>query len=290
MNATILRKPSSIATSIQMKRDQDKRAILLLEGTTDERVFDEFIDSTKTKIVITYGKNNLIDVARLLIDYSFKGFLGIIDADYYYLDGEEPGIENLFLTDHHDLENLILSSSSFMKIVNEFGITSKVSKFSSDLRKDLFIRARPLGYLRWISVKDNFEINFNKCDIEIEFEKLVDKETLDMDLDNLIAQLIEWSGDSLHVDKEAIKSRIVPLIEENSIDPLLLCQGSDIIKILTIGLIYVFGNKRGKTLNANVLDGMFRVSYKFKDFKKTKLFEQILSWEKTNSPYVIFQN
>ena len=139
-------------------------------------------------------------------------------------------------------------------------------------------------------MKDNFEINFNKCDIEIEFEKLVDKETLDMDLDNLIAQLIEWSGDSLHVDKEAIKSRIVPLIEENSIDPLLLCQGSDIIKILTIGLIYVFGNKRGKTLNANVLDGMFRVSYKFKDFKKTKLFEQILSWEKTNSPYVIFQN
>lgn len=80
-----------------------------------------------------------------------------MDADFWRLEGKQPASPNLFTTDTHDLETMILESKALEKLLTEYGSVTKIRKFTEkagkDIRQALLDICAPIGYLRWNSQK-----------------------------------------------------------------------------------------------------------------------------------------
>jgi hypothetical protein len=72
-----------IAPQIRMERQVLKKfPFLLLEGDTDIKRFDRYIDEGACSAVNCYGRNRAIEAIELLYDEGFSGAVAIVDADF----------------------------------------------------------------------------------------------------------------------------------------------------------------------------------------------------------------
>jgi hypothetical protein len=62
-----------VAAQIRMLRQVHKGTVLILEGETDARIFDRFIDLNACRIEIGCGKSNVLEALDLLEDEGFPG-------------------------------------------------------------------------------------------------------------------------------------------------------------------------------------------------------------------------
>ncbi|MCD4845641.1 MAG: DUF4435 domain-containing protein [Methanosarcinales archaeon] len=275
--------PFDIANNVRMTRTLHKGAILIVEGTTDIRVYERFLSKTKCKFIPAHGKDNAIGALSILEKKGFKGILTIIDADFWRLDGIKPKTPNLFLTDTHDLETIIISSDAFDKILNEFGSVNKIKKLNKPIREMLLESGIPIGFLRWISSpnKENISLFFKN----LSFYKFVDKKTLEVDIDNLIKE-VKFNSNNSTLDENLIKKQLIILMK-SEYDPWQVCSGHDLVQILSIGFLNIFGNHRGKETTPEVVDGLLRISFEFSHFCLTDLYKSIVDWEKLNQSFEI---
>ncbi|MCI0470690.1 MAG: DUF4435 domain-containing protein, partial [Candidatus Aminicenantes bacterium] len=271
---------------VRMTRSLHKGAILVVEGDTDSRVYDGFIDCSACMIIPSHGKDNAINALKILENEKYPGILAIIDADFWRIDGIKPDSVNLLLTDTHDLETMILSKSKALgKILGEFGSKYKISKFASPIDVALCKNALPIGFFRWISseTKDNLNLKFKG----ISFEKFVDETKLEINIDRLIAEVKRNSGDK-NIDEKSITIKITSLMNEN-FDPWQICSGHDMVQVLAIGLRYIFGNKKAEPITAEILEGVLRITYEYSEFCLTGVYMAIREWENRNSPYKVLK-
>src|SRR5260370_5803223 len=108
-----------VAAQIRLTRQIHKGTILLLEGSTDARVFHRFIDRASCDIEISYGKQNALAALDLLEDEGFPGVVAVVDADFDRIRGTTYSLENLCSTDLHDLDLTIFASAAFDRYVVE---------------------------------------------------------------------------------------------------------------------------------------------------------------------------
>jgi len=267
----------SIVNTARMMRTQYTGTILMVEGSTDERVYGNFVSNTKCRLIIATGKDKAVRALELLENGGLDGILTIIDADFWRLDGIEPDSSNLLMTDSHDLETMILYSDALDKVLSEFGSAGKIAKLGRPIRDILLECGLPIGYLRWLSspTKDNLSLKFK----ELSFDKFVDEKTLCVDVDNLIRELKTNSKDST-LDENETKLKIMVLAGE----------GHDLVQILSVGLINLFGNPRSVgTVTHDPVDGMLRLAYNHSHFCLTRLHNSIKDWEKANPPFTVVE-
>jgi hypothetical protein len=272
----------SIVNTARMMRTQYAGTILIVEGSTDARVYGDFVSKTECRLIIATGKDNAISALELLENGDIDGVLTIVDADFWRLDGNEPNSSNLLLTDSHDLETMILYSDALDKVLSEFGSDKKITELGKPIRDILLESGLPVGYLRWLSstTKDNLSLKFK----ELSFDEFVDEQTLRVSIDNLIIELKINSGDST-LDENATKLKIMTLGWERH-DHWQVCSGHDLVLILSIGLRNIFGNpRRGKTVTSDQVDGMMRLAYNYSHFCLTILHNSIKDWEKANPSF-----
>lgn len=275
--------PQDIANNVRMMRAQYHGAILIVEGGTDMRVYEPFVDEAHCKLTPACGKENAIGALDILEKNRLEGVLVIVDADFWRLDGTKPNSPNLLLTDTHDLETMILSSDALEKVTSEFASPAKISKLGKPIRDILLESAAPIGFFRWLSsaTKDNLCVEFKK----LAFDNFVDRRSLKVDIDKLIREA-KVKSQNPSLDASAITRRIAKL-ETVGYDLWQVCSGHDLVQILSIGLKSLFGNRRAKGVTPQIVDGMLRVAYEYSHFCYTQLYASIKSWSKANQPYEI---
>lgn len=275
----------SIVNVARMMRTQYTGTILIVEGSTDARVYGRLVSETECRVIHATGKDKAISALKMLENGSFDGVLTIVDADFQRLDDIDPNSSNLLMTDSHDLETMILHSDALDNVLSEFGSEGEIEKLGRPIRDILLDGGLPIGYLRWLSspTKDNLSLKFK----ELSFDKFVDEKTLCVDVDNLIRELKTDSKDSA-LDDNVIKLKVMTLMSEGH-DPWQVCSGHDLVLILSIGLRNMFGNHRGKTVTPEVVDGILRVAYDYSHFCLTQLHNSIKDWEKANPSYRVLQ-
>ena len=64
-----------------------------------------------------------------------SGVIAIVDANFMDFKGGRRASPNLFVTDTHDLETMILNSPALEKILIEFGSAMKIDRFIQEIRK-----------------------------------------------------------------------------------------------------------------------------------------------------------
>lgn len=105
----------SIANSVRMKRLKHAGAFMLVEGEDDKKLLKNFVEKALCVIQIAHGKPNVLGALAILERDSFQGVLAIADADFAHLEGEPPHSPNLFWTDTHDLETMLLASPALAR-------------------------------------------------------------------------------------------------------------------------------------------------------------------------------
>ncbi len=253
-------------------------AFLLVEGIDDRAVYKNFIDEKYCEIILCYGEKNLCGAITLLNQQrTIKGYIGIKDADFDIID-DISREDNLFLTDGHDLETMICSSDAF-DYYNEVHLrgedTNSVRGFIATLREKIFNIGSVIGYLRWLSHK-------HKLGIEINAKKFLDHVKKHQDL--TLESAIEISK----FDKEICDIDELNVLLLNHFSH--LCQGHDLT--LLMGHLYRGVSKKrfGKEIPGGKIEDGLILAYKLKMFKQTKLFSDIVEWEKLNKPYKILED
>ena len=273
--------PDRIANQIRMRRSSHKGCFLIVEGRSDKLVYERFIDDTNCEFSIASGKENAVSAIRILEQDNFAGVLAIVDADFCRLEGNLPSSSNLLLTDEHDLEMMLIKSLALEKFMSERGSEDKINKFGQDIRLTLLERGKRIGYLRWVSLKENISLKFEG----LSFSKFIDKSTLVIDTGQLIKTVKDHSRKSGL--KEQDIQRGIETLEKTTHDPWQLCCGHDIICILSIGLSKVWGSWNTNEVKPDTLERELRLAYEESYFRSTQLYQSIQQWEVKNKPYQV---
>ena len=69
-------------------------------------------------------------------------------------------------------------------------------------------------------------------------------------------------------------------------DLLQICNGHDLIELLSIALTKFIGNKGQQEVRIEALESSLRISYRIEDFKQTQLYTKIVEWENQNGKQV----
>jgi len=274
--------------SIRLRRSTFSGTFLLVEGSSDKKFYERFINDTACELVALPGKPSsklrVIGVLEILEKSSFQGVLAIVDADFDRLQSSSYNSLNLLRTDSHDLETMLIQSPAFNKVINEFGSKDKIIRFKRDIRKTLLVTAMPVGYLLWISNCDELNLTFSS----LKYSDFVDKETLQIDELTLIEEVVNKSQ-PLSLKKEDLQKRLMTQ-KNNSHDPWQVCCGHHLVKILSLGLQKAIGSKDLADVEPNRLECNLRLAYEEVYFRQTQLYSEICVWESNNQPFKVLKD
>jgi hypothetical protein len=123
------------ANAIRLERGSFLGVFLLVEGSTDKLFYSNLVNEKQCRIVVTIAgssrKKRAIEVLTVLEKSDFPGILAIVDADFDHLESIVYPNQNLFLTDTHDSETMMLRSSALERILAEHGSENKISALES---------------------------------------------------------------------------------------------------------------------------------------------------------------
>jgi hypothetical protein len=275
--------PHTVAAEVRMMRTQHKGALLIVEGPTDKIVFYRLLDQIGCRIVIAQGKKNAQTALQILEGESFPGVLAVVDADFSRVEGAPTRSRNLLSTDLHDLECMMIASPAFQKVLSEYAKPERLEQFEHKsgcgLNVLLAKSAMPLGYLRWLSLRDDLGFDFEG----LSFGRFLDRRDLHIDTGRLLTEVKNHSQKRSPADSElkfAMQSLSCP-----SHDPWQVSCGHDMVEILSFALRRTIAARKDLEVKPEVLERDLRFAYERSYFKDTGLYKLIREWEFTHSPY-----
>lgn len=151
MGSTVLDNISTgdkLTEAIQLSRNElnADKVFVIVEGSDDEKVYSFLMDTDKVLLFQAGSCSRVIEVLKQLnSNYLFcNKVFGIKDADFdHFLGNSYPEIDNLFLTDYHDMEMTFLSSDFEYFLKAEFKLSPDSLNFNKVL-EDIKV----LAYLR----------------------------------------------------------------------------------------------------------------------------------------------
>ncbi len=284
------RSPDGIANKIISTRKypgNDFLSFLIVEGDTDNKFYASFVDKNRCQIIVAFNKSLVIQVISILERETFPGALAIVDADFDILESNPPSSSNVVLTDTHDLETMIIRSPAFEKVLGEFGSEEKIhqitQKIGKDIRTLLLECGTPLGYLRWVSLRENLSLAFE----DLNFSKFISRDSLTIDRHELI-QAVKNKSQRPDISEARLKASIQDL-QNDAHNAWYVCCGHDLIRILSRGLHGAFSRGKNDTRDASpdILEISLRLAFEHSHFYKTHLYLSVQNWERANAPYVI---
>lgn len=262
-----------IANELRMVRSQFKGVFLLVEGKDDRLFMQKFISQENCKIEVAQGKDNVCRVITILDKDDFEGALGIIDADFDRINGIPNRSPNLVMPECHDLVAMLVHSPALERTLIEFGSGPKIESFNEDVLAALISRALSIGYLRLYSLREDLGLQFRG----LSYSKWINHRSFKSSVNELIVAVKN------HSQRPELSSRVlvdsVEALYASDYDPKEICNGTDLIAILSIGLRRVLGNNSAQSVDPERLKTSLRLAYSDHDFSVSTLRNEILKWQ-----------
>lgn len=276
------KRPHHVANEIRLKRSQHPGSFAVVEGPNDKVFYGRFFDSHQCKLVAAGWKDNVYEVIRILDEDGFHGALGIVDTDFDHLEGTPLRSSNTVRGDYHDVEAMLIHSPALNHVLREFGSEEKIANFGgADAIRQLLLRAAsPLGCLRWHSQRTDLSLRFEG----LQLGRVID-ETLSVDQSQLIIMVKNHS--QRHDLNQAEIELAIQQLEEANHDLGQLCNGHDLVGLLSIGLRGAIGSQQAVRVKSEELERALRLAYEAADFSASGLYKAIQEWEQQNPPFQV---
>ena len=265
--------PEELANEIRMIRSQYAGSFLVVEGSDDRHFMEHFICSDCCEIVVAQGKQKVCDVIRILENDCFPGCLGLVDADLDRIEGSLDRGPNILMYECHDLETMLIFSPALDRILREFGSQKKLGKLGERVLDSLLARALPVGYLRWYSQRERLDLKFE----DLNYSKWIQRTSLVFDIGNLIKEVKNTS--QRHDLPSSLLRETMQELAEAKNDTCEICNGTDLIEILSMGLRGKFGNNNANDVKVSILKRSLRLAYSEREFLLSRLGQSIRTWE-----------
>ena len=265
-----------VANEISMRRSVEKEVFVVVEGITDYRLYGKFTDEQNCKLAIAHSKSNVrLSVKELVKDRGDDMVSGIVDADYDRINGADID-PPVFITDAHDLETMIFHSTALEHILWEYGDQDKIQDFENrrgmGIREAILNACYPIGTLMYLSLKNNYELNFR----DMNYHDFINPSTLILDLDRFVTDVHSNSKFGREKKKSLLRNLNQELAKKH--DPWQMCRGHDMADVLILGFQHSFGSYNSRALNHGALQGSLRLAYHREHFQDTDLFQGLGSW------------
>lgn len=260
-----------------MRRSIDDRVVVICEGGTDATLFEYLCDSESCVIQIARDRDTAVQTLQILNSDGFRDCIAIVDADFARILGTLESEPNIFHTDTHDVETMLLLSPSLDRLVAELGSREKIDAFTKNrnplLVNEVLSIAKPIGALRLVSLRHKLSLNFKG----IRYARILDKDTGKLDIGALVDEIARRTTGTEH-DRQQLVKAIESTLHEN-IDPRDLCQGHDCVAVLLVLLTKLLGNRSNTELDVELLNRELRLGYSETYFSETRLCASIISYE-----------
>lgn len=277
------RRPVVIANEIRMKRSQHPGSFLVVEGR-DDRLFCRRYADERCNLVVAEGKESVLEVIRILDHAGFVGVLGMVDPDFDILEGVEPHGPNVVACDAHDLEVALVCSPAFDRLLLEFGSQTKIHALGVDVRELILSAAAPVGYLRWLSMRNDLRLRFQG----LKLTSCLDRRSLAVDTAKLCRSVMNLSMRT-ELDETELNKAVESLMRDARHDMRHACCGDDVLKVLSIGLRAALGTNDSKDVGIERLKQSLRLAFEDTDFRNSALGTAILDWERRNPGYCVLK-
>ena len=281
-----------LMTKLGMLRSGKKsKALVVVEGMTDYRVYGKLFDLTSCEVIIGESKENVVEAIKMCEEENLQGIIGIVDADFWHVQSTFTQLPKaLFMTDYHDLECMMLHSKAFEYVFLEYGDYSKLAHFERNVQTKLIEwmlqNVARIGYLRKVSLEKNLELRFSQLNLE----NFVEPHTLEIQDERMIQEILFTSRKQNQYKAKQVKKWLQEI--EQEIQRLRVreslwqvCCGHDLMEWLTLAFVQHVGNYNAKKLFSGQLEGSFRLTYHQALFKETQLYRDLKVWEQENSKY-----
>ena len=243
---------------------------------------ERFICNGTCRIEVLQGKENICDVINILNQRAFPGVLGIVDADLDRIHGHTTLPDNVCMPAYHDLETMLLCSGALETVLIEFGSRCKLRSLDGRPLDTILARALPLGLLRMHSAMQRLGLVFHESDYT-----WIRRQDFAINIDEMVKGVLNRSQ-RRDIPAETLVATIKKM-SEAGYDPREICNGTDILEILAIGLMRTFGNSTPQRVNAGILRSFLRASYSNQDFNQSALGESIRNWQHQQNGYRVLR-
>ena len=278
-----------LMTKLGMLRCGKKsKALIVVEGITDYRVYGKIFNQATSEIVIGESKDNVVEAIKMCEQQQLKGIIGIVDADFWHTQSKIPSLpKSLFVTDYHDLECMILHSKAYEYVFLEFGDPGKLARYERQIGEKLtewmLENVAKLGYLRKLSLERDLDFRFST----FKLTDFVDMRTLEIIEEKMIQAILFDSRKHNQYSVKQVSRWLHETIQPYD-DLWQVCCGHDLMEWLTLAFVQSIGNYNAKKLFSGQLEGNFRLSYHAKLFEETFLYKGLKDWEKAQEGYQLF--
>ena len=274
-----------VAAQIRLIQQTHKGAVLLLEGDKDDRVLRRFIDGS-CDIEIGFGREQVIKALDLLEEEGIGGVVAVIDADFDRILGRSYDLEGLCVTDCHDLDLTIFSSSALDRVVDMYAekpLFEQAMGGSADKLRDFLLRASvELACCRLASERHALRLYFK----DLKLYEFVDAASLITDLDKLASELVSRSTTRTTINElktyvQAEKSKQHDLRQ--------LANGHDVATFLGIAFQGMLARRRVQQTWGSEIEAALRLAFDWQALSETELFRCLRAWEAGNKPYRVLR-
>jgi hypothetical protein len=269
-----------VANRVRLLRTQHSGSFLIVEGDTDKRFYERFIDRDQCRIIIANNKANAVAASAILERDKFRGVLTIVDADFEMLEPAPDQPPHLIRTDDHDVEAMLIRSPALEKVLAEFGSEAKIAA-NPDVRERMVESGKPLGYLRWHSLRANLGLRFD----ELQFSRFLDPTTLNVERRRLVSTLKNHSQKPHLVEQDLLNG--IEQLTSSEHDAWQVCCGHDLVEILAVGLQRMLGTNAHTQVRPEIIARSLRLAYESVHFRTTRLYAAIERWEQENPPFIV---
>jgi len=284
-----------LAAEVRMQRTQDLRTVMLVEGASDARFFERFVDHERCYVLSAHDRARALELLRILNSEAFSGVLGVIDADFGRVTGKLESDLNLCFCDAHDLEMMLLRSPALDRVISEHCSKDKLERFYSTrnpptvLGAFLAVSCVPIGVLALTSLKNQLALFFEG----LSFSDFFEKETLELDVEKLVRSVLNKSN---RHEPQLFSELYKAAQPEHSVgcDAWEMSRGHDCVELLAFALRSTIGTKKSKTgdrspqpATVDVLERELRLAFSETDFFGTALSRAIIEWESTHPEHQV---
>ena len=242
------------------------RVLLVVEGNDDKKVYGRLFDRDKVDIYPIGGCGHYETLLSSLNSKFYPRLAVIKDADFEHIVGYEYEFPNLFRTDTHDAETMMMTDTFYESFKTEFldgndDVLAEMMKVHDEMM--------PLSWLKLACKEMNKKVNFGTFSLYNFYkgDTAVDVEACR----NILNKIPENAsiGVPTESDIDGVKRKY------GAVDKNKLNNGHD----LCDGFAYKYkalGNKN--EINIEALEKVLRTAFTMMQFKETKLYSDMAAW------------
>jgi hypothetical protein len=249
-----------------------------LEGDTDIKRFDRYVDDADCATVNCYGRKNAIEAIELLYEDGFPGAVAIVDADFDRLTGKLTAHEGIIYSEAHDLDLDWTRPNIIGRYLAEVGDKAKCGAHGSveDIIARILDGLKPVSVTRFLNHQKQIAYKVSDINVSDCFSGFA------VDLDFYV-DLVTKGRAASDAAKDALKQKIQAALAK-SYDLYQLTNGHDFHCALGACLRADLGSRAVPQTWGKEVEAHLRLAFDDADFKALSIFQAIREWIRDNAP------